>query len=67
MSQQLCSMNTTSETVVNRHKYFSLFASDQRDFLLSPTGAQVFSLHFLMHKYENIYNCLTKRCLFIYC
>ncbi|KAF5771486.1 putative protein-disulfide reductase [Helianthus annuus] len=45
MSQQLSSMNTTSEqqttTDVNRHKYFSLFASDQRDFLLSPTGAQI--------------------------
>ncbi|XP_076910929.1 putative nucleoredoxin 2 [Bidens hawaiensis] len=45
MTQQLSSMNTTSEqqttTAVNRHKYLSLFATDHRDYLLSPTGAQI--------------------------
>ncbi|XP_076886235.1 putative nucleoredoxin 2 [Bidens hawaiensis] len=45
MTQQLSSMNTTSEqhttTTVNHHKYLSLFATDHRDYLLSPTGAQI--------------------------
>ncbi|KAL8218413.1 hypothetical protein R6Q57_021786 [Mikania cordata] len=45
MTQQLPPINTTSlpETtaLLNRHKYSSLFASDHRDFLLSPTGAQI--------------------------
>ncbi|XP_024991349.1 probable nucleoredoxin 2 [Cynara cardunculus var. scolymus] len=37
MKQQLSSINTTSPEI----KYLSLFASDHRDFLLSPTGAQI--------------------------
>ncbi|KAI3516962.1 hypothetical protein L1887_16152 [Cichorium endivia] len=44
MRQQLSSINTTSPenmVTVNRHRYVSLFASDDRDFLLSSTGAQI--------------------------
>nr|XP_043608736.1 probable nucleoredoxin 2 [Erigeron canadensis] len=41
MKEQLSPINTTSPTVVTRHRYSSLFASDHRDFLLSPTGAQI--------------------------
>ncbi|KAI3734410.1 hypothetical protein L6452_13878 [Arctium lappa] len=37
MKQQLSSINTTSPET----KYSSLFTSDHRDFLLSPTGAQI--------------------------
>lgn len=40
MSQQLSSINQIT-TVVKRNKYSSLFASDHRDFLISPTGAQI--------------------------
>ncbi|KAI3816970.1 hypothetical protein L1987_10756 [Smallanthus sonchifolius] len=61
MSVQLSSINTTSEpetttttTVVSRHKYSSLFASDHRDFLLSPTGAQI-KISDLEHKTVGIY------------
>nr|GEW57873.1 probable nucleoredoxin 2 [Tanacetum cinerariifolium] len=44
MSQQLSSITLTSSeitTVVKRNNYSSLFASDHRDFLISPTGAQI--------------------------
>ncbi|CAH1431023.1 unnamed protein product [Lactuca virosa] len=45
MRQQLSLINTTSSpdttTIVSRHRYLSLFASNDRDFLLSPTGAQI--------------------------
>ncbi|KAL7586722.1 probable nucleoredoxin 2 [Lactuca sativa] len=45
MRQQLSLINATTSpdttTIVSRHRYLSLFASDDRDFLLSPTGAQI--------------------------
>ncbi|XP_071733094.1 probable nucleoredoxin 2 [Rutidosis leptorrhynchoides] len=43
MKQQLSLINTTSpvKTVGNNLKYSSLFSSDHRDYLLSPTGAKI--------------------------